>query len=181
MENIVIRPSNLWPVVGVTLLLLNLLWIALRKPVRFFIGVNLFAVYLVMLISLTVLPFPFSVFKDPLPEAILGPVRVNLYPFGVGKAGNLTPHLNRVDLLNIAAFIPFGFLLPFTTRNGKLPILLFGFLATLAIETTQLILTSRVASYSRAFDVNDLITNVIGALLGYLLSRPFSPRKKSTS
>jgi glycopeptide antibiotics resistance protein len=179
MENIVIRPSNLWPVVAGLLLLLNLLWIALHKPFRFFLGANLFAVYLVILISLTVLPFPLSVFEDPLPEAILGPLRVNLYPFGIGRLGNLTPHLNRVDLLNIAAFIPFGFLLPFTTRNGKLPILLVGFLATLAIEATQLILTSRVATYSRAFDINDLITNVTGALLGYLLSRPLFTRERT--
>ncbi len=179
MENIVIRPNNLLPIAGGLLAVLNLLWIALRKPFRFFFGANFFAVYLLMLISLTILPFPFSVFRDPLPETIFPALRVNLYPFGVGKFGNLTPHLNRIDLLNIAAFIPFGFLLPFTTKNGKLPILLFGFLATLAIETTQLILSSRVPTYSRAFDVNDLITNVTGALLGYLLSRPFFARKKT--
>ncbi len=181
MENIVIRPSNLLPVAGGLLLLLNLLWLILRKPFRFFIGTNLLAVYFVVLVSLTILPFHFSVFKEPLPEAILQPLRVNLYPFGIGRLGNLTPHLTRVDLLNIAAFIPFGFLLPFITKKGKLPIIVYALLATLAIEITQLVLTSRVPTYSRAFDVTDLITNLMGAWLGYLLSRPFFSRKNTVA
>lgn len=181
MENIVIRPSNLLPIVGGLLLVLNLIWIALRKPFRLFFGANLFGVYLVVLISLTILPFSFSVFKEPLPETIFQPLRVNLYPFGIGRLGTLSPHLNRVDLLNIAAFVPFGFLLPFTTKKGKLPIILFALLATLAIEITQLGLTSRVPTYSRAFDVTDLITNMLGAWLGYLISRLFfMGEKKST-
>lgn len=171
MENIVIRPDNLLIPVGGLLFLLNLIWLALRKPFRFFAGANLFAFYLVVLISLTVLPFSFSVFRGPLPEAIMQAPRVNLDPFGINSS-DVGPHFDRVDWLNIAAFIPFGFLLPFTTRSGKLPILLYGLIATLAIESTQLILTLRVPSYSRAFDVNDIITNLTGALLGYWLSRP---------
>jgi len=89
--------------------------------------------------------------------------------------------LNRVDLLNIAAFVPFGFLLPFTTKKGKLPIILFALLATLAIEITQLVLTSRVPTYSRAFDVTDLITNMLGAWLGYLISRLFFMGEKKNT
>ncbi|HSN95451.1 MAG TPA: VanZ family protein [Anaerolineaceae bacterium] len=181
MENIVIRPNNLLPIVGGLLLVFNLVWMALRKPLRFFFGANLFALYLVILVTLTILPFPFSVFKEPLPETILQPLRVNLYPFGIARLGNLMPHVTRVDWLNIAAFIPFGFLLPFTTKRGKLPIILFALLATLAIEVTQLVLTSRVPTYSRAFDVTDLITNVLGAWLGYMLSRPFFIKKSTTS
>ena len=179
MENIVIRPSNLLPVVGGILLLLNLIWLVLRKPFRYFFGANLFAVYLMALVTLTILPFPLSVFKEPLPETIFQPLRVNLYPFGIGRLGSLTPHLTRVDLLNIAAFIPFGFLLPFTTKKGKLPILVLALVATLAIEVTQLVLTSRVPTYSRAFDVTDLITNTLGGWLGYLFSRPLFNKKKT--
>ena len=180
MENIVIRPNNLLPIAAGLLLFLNLLWLALRKPFRFFIGANFFAAYLLILISLTILPFPMAVFKETLPEAILPALRVNLYPFGIGHLGSLTPHLNHVDQLNIAAFIPFGFLPPFTTKTGKLPILLYAFLATLAIETTQLVLSARVPTYSRAFDVTDILTNVLGALLGYLISRLFFMKKNTT-
>ena len=181
MENIVIRPSNLLPIASGLLLVLNLLWFVLRKPFRFFIGANLFAVYLLMLISLTILPFPFAVFNQTLPETIFPALRVNLYPFGIGRFSSLAPHINRVDLLNIAAFIPFGFLLPFTSKNGKLPILLLALLATLTIETTQLVLSARVPTYSRAFDVTDLLANVLGALLGYLISRPFFLMGKKTA
>jgi glycopeptide antibiotics resistance protein len=179
MENIIIRPSNLLPIVGSVLLVLNLIWIALRKPFRFFFGANLLAVYLVLLISLTILPFPMAVFKQPLPETIFPPLRVNLYPFGIARFGNLNPHLTQVDLLNIAGFIPYGFLLPFTTKKKKMPILLYAVFATLALEFTQLVISARVPTYSRVFDVTDLLTNVSGAWLGYLFSRPFFMSSKA--
>jgi glycopeptide antibiotics resistance protein len=84
-----------------------------------------------------------------------------------------------VDLLNIAGFIPYGFLLPFTTKKKKMPILLYAVFATLAIEFTQLVISARVPTYSRVFDVTDLLTNVSGAWLGYLFSRPFFMSSKA--
>ena len=85
---------------------------------------------------------------------------VNLIPF-VGMADSL-----RNTLLNILLFIPLGFLLPLLWQRyrnmGKA--LLFSFFATLTIELSQLF-------SSRATDVDDLITNFIGALCGYLLAR----------
>lgn len=64
---------------------------------------------------------------------------------------------------NIAAFMPFGFLLPLVTERrmhtGKA--LLFGFLLTLCAESLQLV------SRTGAFDVDDLILNTLGSVLGY--------------
>lgn len=65
---------------------------------------------------------------------------------------------------NVIGFIPYGFILPVIThkcRNG-LFIVASGFSLSLLVETVQLI--AKVG----CFDVDDLILNTLGVLLGYL-------------
>ncbi|MBQ6857301.1 MAG: VanZ family protein [Lachnospiraceae bacterium] len=64
---------------------------------------------------------------------------------------------------NVLAFMPFGFILPevWDQLNRWHIITILGFLFSLLVETAQLI--SRVGS----FDVDDLLLNTIGALIGY--------------
>ena len=85
---------------------------------------------------------------------------VNLIPF-VGMADSL-----RNTLLNVLLFIPLGFLLPLLWQRYRNMgnAMLFAFFATLTIELSQLF------SF-RATDVDDLITNFIGAFCGYLLAK----------
>ena len=68
-------------------------------------------------------------------------------------------------VMNVVAFMPLGFILPIISpKNRKfLNILALGFELTLLIELLQLFL--RVG----CFDVDDLLLNTIGAVLGYLL------------
>ena len=70
-------------------------------------------------------------------------------------------------LLNIALFLPLGFLLPFLGKvfqSWPTPVLGFG--VSLAIETAQYILGRGM------FDVDDLFTNALGTLLGFCLAMP---------
>lgn len=64
---------------------------------------------------------------------------------------------------NIVAFMPFGFLLPMinTAERRSYMIFLLTFELSLVIEVVQLF--SRVGS----FDVDDLILNTLGGLIGY--------------
>lgn len=73
------------------------------------------------------------------------------------------------SILNIALFVPLGSFLPVLWRGFRrfLPAALFGLGLSLAIELLQ------IFTY-RATDVNDLITNVSGTVIGYLLSQPFA-------
>ncbi len=66
---------------------------------------------------------------------------------------------------NILVFMPFGFMLPIlTSYKGKFVSALFGtFALSLFIETTQLIF--RVG----CFDVDDLLLNTVGGVLGYIV------------
>lgn len=70
-------------------------------------------------------------------------------------------------VMNIVAFIPFGFFLPFLSYSaGKKRfsyVILCAFSFTLLIEFIQLIL--KVGT----FDVDDILLNTIGGLLGFIL------------
>ena len=83
---------------------------------------------------------------------------VNVLPFADMIAG-LTE-----TLLNVVLFVLMGFLLPLLWKRfySLRSTVLFGFLVSAGIELLQ-IFTFRTT------DINDLITNTTGTLLGYLL------------
>jgi glycopeptide antibiotics resistance protein len=66
---------------------------------------------------------------------------------------------------NLVGFIPLGFLLPLISRNfqSTIKIVLAAFSLSLFFEVSQLLF--KLGS----FDVDDLILNTLGAIIGYLL------------
>jgi glycopeptide antibiotics resistance protein len=66
---------------------------------------------------------------------------------------------------NVAAFLPFGMIVPMMSRRYRslLHMTLLTFEFSLVVETIQLV--CKVGS----FDVDDLLLNTIGGMLGYLL------------
>jgi len=74
--------------------------------------------------------------------------------------------------LNVILFIPLGVLLPLWWRgqDGFPRTALAGLLGSAAIELTQLILGLTIGS-RRMVDINDLIANTAGALVGLLILR----------
>lgn len=109
----------------------------------------LFASYLAAVYHLTGLPTVLFLTFD---------VNLNLVPTAL-----FTKEL-VLSLLNVAMFVPLGFFLPLLWKKYRRlkNTLLFGVGATVFIELAQLF------TY-RATDINDVITNTAGALLGYLL------------
>ena len=65
---------------------------------------------------------------------------------------------------NVVGFMPFGFILPVVSRRGRTwyNTFLLGFFLSLCIESTQLVF--KVGS----FDVDDLLLNTVGGILGFL-------------
>ncbi len=86
---------------------------------------------------------------------------------------NMVPFSNDIDLrgylLNILMFVPFGFLVPFIWRKRDrfMRVLFSGFLFSLLIEVSQLF-------NNRATDVDDLIMNTVGAIVGFGLFKLFA-------
>jgi glycopeptide antibiotics resistance protein len=66
---------------------------------------------------------------------------------------------------NVVGFLPFGAILPVINRRtrGVFRILLFSFEFSLLVETIQLV--TKVGS----FDVDDLMLNTLGGVIGYLM------------
>ena len=95
---------------------------------------------------------------------------VNLVPFIDVSEGN--GDFVRQVVLNIIMTIPFGFLLPLTrNRTVKFGRTVFScFLMSLGIEVLQPLIND-----FRSSDITDLITNVTGGIIGYILSLIFRP------
>ena len=68
---------------------------------------------------------------------------------------------------NVAVFIPLGFLLPFILRKNRSisKVLLISFLIILFAETMQLVFQVGV------FDVDDILLNLVGCIIGYSIFR----------
>lgn len=90
----------------------------------------------------------------------------------------------QVTVLNVALFVPIGFLVRIVFHRGIPTALLVGFLFSLLVETTQL--TGLWGVYPcayRFFSVGDLLHNTIGAVIGSALAllvtrRPASIRSR---
>ncbi|MCM3315946.1 VanZ family protein [Rummeliibacillus stabekisii] len=73
----------------------------------------------------------------------------------------------QTSLLNILLTFPFGFGLPFISKVSFKKIVVLGFLLGVFIEISQLIIALMVGFTTRYVDVNDIIFNFSGVLLGY--------------
>lgn len=88
-------------------------------------------------------------------ESFFNP-NINLIPFSDG--------FNLSFILNIFLFVPFGFLCSLISKHYQCikNTFLIGAGLSFSIEIVQLF------TLYRATDINDLITNIVGALIGYL-------------
>ncbi|MFD2417910.1 VanZ family protein [Amycolatopsis pigmentata] len=72
--------------------------------------------------------------------------------------------------LNVALFVPLGIFARLLWKRGAVGTGLLGFACSLLIETTQLSANWGTAPFQyRTFDVDDLIDNTTGALLGWVV------------
>ncbi|MBD3917387.1 VanZ family protein [Paenibacillus sp. PR3] len=69
--------------------------------------------------------------------------------------------MDLVDLGNIAAFIPFGLLIPLLYRTDFIRFMILFILSILVIETIQAL------TLLGSFDINDVIQNSLGAAVGF--------------
>lgn len=132
-----------------------------------------FACYLLLLFRVIIFKFPFSVLSEMVRNWSYDSVKqgvssANLVPFRtifsyakVVKQGYAFANLFG----NIFTFLPFGFLLPLVYEkiNKFWMIVLHALWLSLGIEIFQLVTQFGV------FDIDDMILNTLGAILGYFL------------
>jgi glycopeptide antibiotics resistance protein len=123
---------------------------------------------------------------------LLGLLCFTLYPrTGSSEFGivyNSQPELNPLHFINdirnygfqavaqfvanVVLFVPLGYICGRGLRMGAFSSTCLGLLVSLFIETSQLTGLFGIFPYAyRVFDVDDLITNTIGALLGWIFAR----------
>lgn len=114
----------------------------------------LFSVYLCAVFSVVGLPDIRYMRFDP---------HINLEPFAYMFSDG------RSSLLNVVLFLPLGFFLPslWKTEFPLWKTILFGFITSFVIELLQ------IFTY-RATDVNDLMTNTAGTIIGWTIAKSCS-------
>ncbi|KAB7668833.1 VanZ family protein [Bacillus sp. B1-b2] len=123
--------------------------------------INIFFIYLLTVLYVTLNPFHFT------PPSIKG--NINLVPYvQLHYQYTYKPPIFWIlyTLGNIMMFIPFGYLFPkiYQKRFKMLVTISIAALCSLLIEITQYFFT-----IDRAADIDDLLLNIIGAIIGYFL------------
>lgn len=135
---------------------------------------GIFIIYLIFLLLFVVLKFDGSF--NALQETIrtiewnreMGITNANIVPFRtimvqIGHANSIWALKNL--LANIVLFMPWGFLLPIMHERLKkiIPFTCLSLVFILLIELTQFVFLIG------QFDVDDIILNLVGAFLGYII------------
>lgn len=137
----------------------------------------LFFLYLLLVIRLIIFKYPYEQLREIADTWEKGVILEGLDTANFTLFKTIRMYIDYSYMLNsfenlvgnVAVFVPFGFLFPYVFRRGRnfLVMLLNAFLLVLGIEVFQLF------SAFGAFDVDDILLNCIGAVIGYLLYLPF--------
>ena len=176
-------PTTVFILLGLVFVMPLVAWMNRRDRIGRWLSLArlAFAVYVVVLIGLLFTPFPFPPWTR-LPEESLDGYRpwpfpwVNIVPFetitGALRYG-LDWQPGRVLVGNVLAFAPFGVFLPilWPSRRSLISVVGAGLAISLALEAVQLAVSLLIGAPYRVADVDDVIINVLGVVLGYGLDR----------
>ncbi|WP_281943619.1 VanZ family protein [Paenibacillus tyrfis] len=147
--------------------------ISTKKNVIKNLTLLLFYLHILVVISITLFPIPVQ------SNLLLGLKRGNIEP-----NMNFIPFKSIIDIMqnsvspfvavkqiagNILMCAPFGFYAPllFQQIKSSIRIIISGILFGLCIELSQLIIGVGIGFFYRSLDVDDIILNTIGVILGY--------------
>lgn len=140
----------------------------------------IFGIYMFVLISILIFKFPTGMVSNAIKNVMAGaelhrsPMQLVPFKTIIEYAGNvhsLTDWFIKNLACNIIMFMPLGILLPLMLENGEIRkkgsiffmVLLAGFILSTAIEIIQYI------SCLGLCDIDDVILNTMGSVMGYFL------------
>ncbi|MFF2459831.1 VanZ family protein [Peribacillus simplex] len=170
-------------IISISLIILIFQLVKRRISGQNFVYLLFFTIYISSLFSVTIFPFPIQKFLiETMIEDQLG-LKHNFIPFKIfydamsfgslsfgSLSFGLTIILKQV-VGNIILFLPMGFVLPkiFTNIQTIKKVIFIGFLASLSIELVQALAGLWIGYNYRAADIDDLIFNVLGTVIGFLI------------
>jgi glycopeptide antibiotics resistance protein len=130
----------------------------------------------------TVLLTSYAIYFLCMIHLVFFPIEVN-----IGKYANLTPWYKSINfipivtvdiptfLLNIIMMLPFGIYLPLLNKkyHSVKKAAYSGLFVSLTFEIIQLLIRVTLGN-GRSTDINDLIANTLGAVVGFLLIKKLS-------
>ena len=164
-----------------------LIWIRYKKQKQVYLLKEaigfLFIVYIFMVISVTLFPFPinfnanFEYVQRSINIIPLKSIINDLSQIGVAYDGDV---LFMIGLIvrnvggNILLLMPLGFIAPILWDKFKdfKSVILLGFCVSISIEILQLLETI-LSGWGRVTDIDDVICNVLGVIIGYLIYKLF--------
>lgn len=139
----------------------------------------LYVIYIFIILAMTLPSYGTQQGNVSFAETLAYAPPWNLKPFSLlpGQFRNMLAGqggATRQFLGNIVLFIPAGFFPPmlFPKQRKWYGIIVPGFLWSFFIETMQLVLNLSNLG-NRSFDTDDIILNVVGAMIGYIIYKVF--------
>ena len=136
--------------------------------------------YACLALAVVFLPLPGPYTKHPSQTVQLHPfqwvsdIHAELLKHGLSSAHALTSLTLQQVAMNVLLFVPLGLFARVLWKRGLIGATLIGFAVSLMIEVTQLTANFGTAPFAyRIFDVDDLMNNTIGAVLGWLVGALF--------
>jgi len=148
--------------------LLSVFWRQKRRA-SYILFFSIFWLYLLIVISTVIFPI---VINRGVGDARFSP-NINLIPFYFGACSIPFSCLEGV-IMNILLTIPFGFGINFLRRVRPKSFLWLAPTTGLVFEFSQLIISLTFKSRFRVIDINDVIFNSIGVLIGFAIFRVFA-------
>jgi glycopeptide antibiotics resistance protein len=158
-------------------LLVGIIWLGIsaflllkkKKGLVYVLFFTIFYLYLYKVLDYTLLQFQsLLLLQHFLPDLMLNGFKdgtnVNLIPLVT-----LTLEDVKTSFLNIVMMMPFGFGLPFITNFRMKRVVVAGLLVSIAIELLQFITGLMANTTFRVADINDLVFNTLGVVVGYIL------------
>lgn len=137
-----------------------------------------FYIYIIAVIAIVF--FPIELFLVNVKQSFPLSMYFNLVPF---KTILITLDTNIIQPIgNFLLLLPLGIYIPLLKDKVKFSqILKYGLLTTFTIEIIQVLTSIALGVPERIFDVDDLILNTTGAIIGYILFNITLPYFKSSN
>ncbi|PEJ60539.1 VanZ family protein [Bacillus sp. AFS002410] len=160
-----------WILYGSIIILLMILFVLkvkFKKDIVYLFFFSIMFIYLCSVINYTQFPImAYQHLRDIIGQHVFR--NMNLVPLI-----NLTKQDFRISLLNVLMTLPFGFGLPFITKGTLKKIAIAGLLIGVIIESLQGLIGLLNGYTDRVIDINDVIFNFTGTLIGYSIFKVFS-------
>ena len=162
---------NLWPsAILVLAIILIVLRLRKRKSIYLFVF-SLFSLYILFVIDKTIFPIHITDYDHG--EFFHPNAGINLIPFYFGRS-TISRIIYYQIIANIFLTIPFGFGLRFISRVRAKAFLWIPFAIGFGIELIQFIISLALGYLYRVIDINDVILNALGVIIGFGLYKIFS-------